>query len=613
MTTKVCCCLCYTASYSYKLIQNEKGESTEAYDVTVKYFDPIMILSEEQHEANTSLTKVLCDNCWTHISDFHDFQLQVHKTRTEMLEVMLGQLGHNKQISEDEMSDRGCMDETDSDIDDVPLTKLFKNEMFLNKPTLEAHGDIKVLSPSPNNLAENEGNNEQKLQILEDNTLNVDKMEINNFSEGREEMPMVLSQFKEEVTMDEIFEMKTESPDITLHEKRDVCPETENDLNDTTEDNIDKKAKRGRKPKSITKDGNGEETPSAIKQKKSRGKNKVPKKIKDPNRTSYMDKCRENDSFIAQWKPNLDCDLCPVTATNFNNLREHFREVHKTRCYIKCCDRKFYRRCVLMDHIRLHINPETHKCDICGRSSTTKHNLKLHKQVMHGNLNQFECEVCHRLFNQKPTLDRHMLTHVKGENKFFCKECGKGYVLELQLNSHIKTVHGVDCVCDQCGRTFHSANALKKHLLDHAGVPKRKYPCEICGAQLNTNNNLRRHKAAYHHDGSTAYICSICGKVSSSENALRAHKKRVHEENRKHKCTYCEKAFKRPKDLREHIATHTGVDLYQCPHCPQTFKVSANMHHHRKRAHPIEWEEARKNRLQLPKVNILEVTNQIVM
>ncbi|XP_011293269.2 transcription factor grauzone isoform X1 [Musca domestica] len=610
MTTKVCCCLCFSPCYNYKLMQNDKGESTEVYDITVKYFDPIMvcmILSEEQSGKIESSTKVLCSNCWTHINDFHDFQLEVHKTRTEML--MLVQGPSKEFVSEDEFSDRGGMEgnETDSDIDDIPLTKLFNNETLLHKPIKKQAEDEKALLLNTDNDSK-----EEKVSSLENNgNINFDKVEVNSTLETKEEKNAILSEFKEEDAMDSNFESEVKSPAINT-------PENDIDISEMVCDseNTIKKSRRGRKSKNEINSETAKGKPSVRKLKSSKDKNKMEKshkKGKDPKRTSYMDKCRENDAFIAQWKPNLDCDLCTATATNFNTLREHFREEHQTRCYIKCCDRKFYRRCVLMDHIRLHINPETHKCDICGRSSTTKHNLKLHKQVMHGNLNQFECEVCHRLFNQKPTLDRHMLTHVKGENKFFCKECGKGYVLELQLNSHIKTVHGVDCVCDQCGRTFHGVNALKKHLLDHAGVPKRKYPCDICGAQLNTNNNLRRHKAAYHHDGTTAYICSICGKVSSSENALRAHKKRVHEENRKHKCTYCEKAFKRPKDLREHIATHTGVDLYQCPHCPQTFKVSANMHHHRKRAHPIEWEEARKNRLQLPKVNILEVTNQIVM
>uniref|UniRef100_A0A1I8PBE5 C2H2-type domain-containing protein n=1 Tax=Stomoxys calcitrans TaxID=35570 RepID=A0A1I8PBE5_STOCA len=591
---KACCCLCFTSSYDFKLIQSETGQCNEAYVITVKYFDP-MILTDDHTGLLVDLSKVLCINCWSHIKDFHDFQQEVLKTRgvlsttidKEFPEIIVEHREDNDYAIEDSFIDKENI-EFDSELDDLPLkvlyTKLRKKSPCKTKDkSLRKEKKFSDCPEHNKNVSECDGNaiiEKQTLKIEIDSLANVTtpKIECEN-----QELGMVTSM-------------------LSPHDEPDDI--TSSDIKDSV--NM-KKARRSRKPKTLAIKTNN------LRRCRTKKKNDGSIKQKDPSRTKYMEKCKENDIFIAQWKPNLDCDLCSETATNFNALRSHFRQVHKTKCYIKCCDRKFYRRYVLMGHIRLHIDPETHKCEICGKSSTTKYNLKLHQKIVHGESKQFECDVCHRLFNQKPTLDRRLLTHVMGEKKFFCKECDKGYVLEVQLNTHIKTVHGVDCVCDQCGKKFRGANTLKKHLLEHSGVPKPKFPCDICGAQLTNKNGLRRHISAYHHDGSTAYVCSLCGKVASSENALKSHKKQVHEEKRKFKCTYCDKAFKRPKVLREHIATHTGVDLYQCPHCPQTFKVSANMHHHRKRAHPREWEEARKNRLNLPKVNIKEVTNQVVL
>lgn len=44
------------------------------------------------------------------------------------------------------------------------------------------------------------------------------------------------------------------------------------------------------------------------------------------------------------------------------------------------------------------------------------------------------------------------------------------------------------------------------------------------------------------------------------------------------------------------MAHHTGQELYNCPYCTKTFKSNANMHSHRKKAHPNEWEANRDNR-----------------
>lgn len=42
------------------------------------------------------------------------------------------------------------------------------------------------------------------------------------------------------------------------------------------------------------------------------------------------------------------------------------------------------------------------------------------------------------------------------------------------------------------------------------------------------------------------------------------------------------------------MAIHAGrTDLYSCSFCTKTFRSSANMYAHRKRAHPKEYEESR--------------------
>lgn len=41
--------------------------------------------------------------------------------------------------------------------------------------------------------------------------------------------------------------------------------------------------------------------------------------------------------------------------------------------------------------------------------------------------------------------------------------------------------------------------------------------------------------------------------------------------------------------LQEHMATHTGVDLYNCSYCETSFKSKSSRSTHYRRHHPVEY------------------------
>uniref|UniRef100_A0A1A9Z5U9 C2H2-type domain-containing protein n=1 Tax=Glossina pallidipes TaxID=7398 RepID=A0A1A9Z5U9_GLOPL len=551
------CVLCCSMCTLYENLYDDHGQSNGIYDMTVKYFDPMLLIPTSSNLTEKK-SKIICNECWHHIATFHEFQQTIFKAQLI-----------------NEQTKRNIKTKTDTDIGD--------SEKDIKSYNVDEH----VVAVS-RHISEDE----EEKDFVQCGSHGTDYL-----SGDDDDKPLAhFIGHKNKKSRRWSLRLKVRD-DPNLETKSSLCSKQQ--IKSTINE-----------AKEIVGFQN-----SCSRTKHNLNKTKS-KSLKDPSKVAYnsVEKTRELDAFIAQYRQELECDICNMVLSNFDSLRAHFSSEHKTRCYVKCCGRKMFRRYVFAEHLRLHINPDLFKCDLCGRASKSKHNLILHKHLVHNeSKQQYECEICHRMFNQKPTLTRHMAVHATGAKDYVCNECGKGYVLEIQLQSHIRTVHNVDRICDQCGKILHGASALRRHLREHAGIKKPKWPCDQCGTELMSHNGLKRHKLAFHHDGSTAYVCKDCGKVAASANALLLHKKNVHEAPRKFKCTYCDKAFKKNKVLQEHIATHTGQDLYECPHCPQTFKVSANMHHHRKKAHPIEWAEARQNRLQLPKVNLNAVTREVVM
>ena len=504
---------------------------------------------------------VLCLVCWQHIHDFYSFQqgiLEAHSKLEDVKEIV-------SVVKEEELD---CIDDkTTSPKEDI-LDKELKYESEASE--LEAFG-------------------------LEDDRDTFSSEDERPLIERAERELKAKKFIKAKRSRKIIKEEKSKTNVIKKPKKRESTKRKSKSMRDT-----DDTAKSEQSNDAKLSDNNDETV-----------NNNTNDKVDTQQKTA------ENDEFIAAWKSDLECAKCNNSSfANFTLLRKHFLQEHSDeKCYIVCCDRKFRSRYHIVEHIRLHMDPNAYRCHVCGRCSTNSRNLAKHIKELHseeGKQRSLECPTCLKILANKNSLRVHMETH-ETNLAFVCRECGKGFPSEQKRTLHERYVHNASLICDQCGKALHNPYAMKQHMLQHAGALKRKWPCDMCPVELNSRSGLKRHKQLIHQDGSTVYVCSECGKVATTEISLLTHKKNVHLSGRKHKCTICEKAFKFPRVLREHMATHTGVDLYQCPHCERTFKTNANMHHHRKKAHPQEWAEGRLNRPQVSKVDFNLVRNEVVL
>ncbi|XP_055378845.1 transcription factor grauzone-like [Condylostylus longicornis] len=313
-------------------------------------------------------------------------------------------------------------------------------------------------------------------------------------------------------------------------------------------------------------------------------------------------KLAEEDKKIATFMKMI-CSVCQSECHSFSSLRWHFNTKHKQKGFAICCDKKFFKRSNLVDHVEKHINPESFKCNLCNKICISRWTLKLHISRVHENLEPgHQCSFCGKSFKLKTILKRHQLIHMpEEEKKFICNECGKKYPSKGTLSSHIRIYHDrrYAGMCDICGKTYNNKEDVRRHRLEvHEGVAKESVKCKICFKEFATKYQYNIHKVEEHGDPNQKpeNRCKYCDKISANSEALKRHIQKVHKAKLKFFCNFCDKVFKTDLSLKEHETTHTGEPLYVCPHCPRTFTHNSNMHHHRKRAHPVEFEQARKKK-----------------
>ncbi|XP_053674582.1 transcription factor grauzone-like [Anopheles nili] len=302
----------------------------------------------------------------------------------------------------------------------------------------------------------------------------------------------------------------------------------------------------------------------------------------------------ENDQIIKDFF-TLECEICSTPLDNFGHLLDHYRDAHNTKGYVRCCDKQFFRRYILVDHISAHRG--TIRCDICQKCYKTRRYLALHIAKSHSREEDrpFKCAKCHVSYPKQYLLRAHELLHVQEQ----CHICQKMLSNNQSLKVHIAQMHGGDGnqICATCGKVFRTKPAMERHIKEHLGIELvERLQCEYCQKWFNGKYNLKKHIRFLHKEEGQVFSCDLCQHVSPNSRALANHKQRIHVEE-KYECEYCGKRFKRRPNLREHIASHTNVPLYSCEICKnRTFNSKANYFTHRKNQHPEEWEAQKRLR-----------------
>lgn len=261
------------------------------------------------------------------------------------------------------------------------------------------------------------------------------------------------------------------------------------------------------------------------------------------------------------------CPICEYACNNLTYMRQHVMN-HTNQLQYKChiCYRGFMTDSELQVHVdKLHANePQVYSCNVCGKISTSKGNLRQHQKIHNPEHNQkkdHQCAECGKTFALKCRLKKHVLSH-KGQDKCHCSICGK-LLSKDSYKKHLKAHSGErPFLCDYCGESFTTNSCLMGHRRTHTGEkPLKPYICDQCGKSFVQSSTMEAHRKTHANGTTKNYPCDECGRLFSQASQLTSHRK-VHETLF---CDICGKTF------TDHSLLFSHTNMYHVPERPYNF------------------------------------------
>ena len=288
---------------------------------------------------------------------------------------------------------------------------------------------------------------------------------------------------------------------------------------------------------------------------------------------------------VHQGKANLNlmksqttCDKCDFELADEVTYRKHLLLPHNFAC--EACDKTFTRKGGdngVISHIMANHNGTAKfreeerndtrlkfDCESCGKSSTTKADLKKHMEKYHGVQKTFTCKSCGNQFNSSEKLKLHTQNFHDIDKKVKCFSCDKYFTNKSGRDKHYRIKHMNESIqegsikCEMCPEKFSNDNDLKRHISSiHSGKP---FKCQECQLEFTLRSSLDQHLSSFHIGQERTFNCDKCDKVFKHKHNLDIHLNTIHLGQRKIvNCTQCDKVFSSKGNLSRHVASsHLG-------------------------------------------------------
>lgn len=199
------------------------------------------------------------------------------------------------------------------------------------------------------------------------------------------------------------------------------------------------------------------------------------------------------------------------------------------------------------------------------------------RAIKHGRRpsNSYKCPNCPMIFEKKSLMKQHR----RATHKFMCDDCGQSYVMKLNLKMHIVRDHqGKKTYCAECA--IQTTN-LEEHAKKHVKDPQTLFMCDICGKEIIGKQRMNNHMNRSHKRKVARFHCKDCNAGFYFLTDLKQHAIKHDPDRQEHKCSVCDKTYKRRAELREHIKAHTG-QKWICEECGKEYAFKRGLKLHQK-------------------------------
>uniref|UniRef100_A0A1I8PDJ8 C2H2-type domain-containing protein n=1 Tax=Stomoxys calcitrans TaxID=35570 RepID=A0A1I8PDJ8_STOCA len=570
------CCLCIKICTDHRKLNDENGHPNDVYELAVKYFSPVLLKLK-----NRTQVSVVCAKCWSHISDFHTFQEAVFEAQRKLsavnkrsetvakappdgsdLNLENVQVKIEQEAEEHSDTAGGMMaPNTSQNYDNNDIESLMDHHLIVRSDYFHNNiAEFVTIKNEPMDSPPDCGSEAMVVATCHD----VDK-ESKKFDELIEylggdvdvkpniEADLIESGLQtqdhdycdQEPCLQDVVKLENESLQYEL-EFLALEPEVlgTNDNNSScskvvSTNDSESDSDANTEPKTQTEVDENQETRTGLTLKRS---------LKRPQTIE------EFDTFIAKWRPELECLLCHDISPTFSLLQQHFKEHHPSeKCFIECCEKKFNYRYEIEEHVLYHKEPRIYKCEVCYKCFTVKTSLKEHLLKTHSGRRKadpFRCPTCGKAHLCKTTLRHHMKffcgsANRRKDGKYVCTECGKSYLGPKGLRRHINFKHleRKSFKCTICDKAFIDQVDLREHMDSHTG--EKSLTCAFCPRKFQYrtvlyHHCLREHRAEYEAkkierkaqiaELKKPLTCAFCNKVYAKASSLNTHERSKHYE-----------------------------------------------------------------------------------